>query len=181
MKNKDALLVILMQWLLIGFLVGMWNIASAEASSMPDYTDDTRYSNFVGRLYIPDVGIDVALYRSNKQNVVDREDSAAYFSLSRWRGHMLIADHWTQGFATLKDVEVGMIAHIDHKDGTTTCFECVQAFNGHNTGKYITDWDYRNVVTWSDMLMYTCFDGWRNVKVTLWNEKPPEEMIQCEN
>lgn len=32
----------------------------------PDYTDDAAYPNFAGRLHIPEVGIDVALYRSNK-------------------------------------------------------------------------------------------------------------------
>lgn len=148
----------------------IFTIALAES---PDYTDDTAHSNFAGRLYIPEVNIDVALYRSNKQYVVDREDSAAYFDLNRWKDHMLVADHWNQGFATLKDVTVGMEAYIVYKDGTTVYYRCVEVFDGHNTGKYITDWNYKIVMSRADLLMYTCFDGWRNVKVTLWDTYVP--------
>lgn len=146
-------------------------------AEQPDYTDDADYSNFVGRLYIPDVGIDVALYRSNKQYVVDRDDGAAYFDLNRWKKHMLIADHWTEAFATLKDVMVGMEAYIQRHDGTVDYYVCTEVFDGHNTGKYITDWNYNNVVPRAELLMYTCFDGWKNVKVTIWEtyEPWPEE------
>ena len=139
----------------------------------PDYSDDTAYSNYAGRLYIPEVGIDVALYRSNKQYVVDRDDSAAYFDLSRWRGHMSVADHWTQGFATLRDVTVGMEAYILHGDGTTAHYKCVEVFDGHNTGHIITDNQYREVVCKSDLLLYTCIDGWRNVRVVLFDVIEP--------
>ena len=136
----------------------------------PNYDDDTNYSGFAGRLYIDDVGIDVALYRSNKQYVVDRDDSAAYFDLGRWPNHMLIADHNTEAFAPLCEVQVGTIAKIVKPDGTVAYFECYEVFDGHNTGKYITDWDGHNVVPNAELLMYTCFDGWKNVKVALWNE-----------
>lgn len=148
-------------------------LPQSACTETPDYTDDTAYPRFVGRLYIPDVGIDVALYRSNKQGVVDRKDSAAYFDLNRWKGHMLIADHWTEAFATLKDVTVGMEAYIQFYDGEAHYYECIDVFDGHNTGKYITDWSYKNVVPRAELLMYTCFDGWRNVKVTLWETCMP--------
>ena len=148
----------------------------------PDYTDDTAYPRFVGRLYIPDVGIDVALYRSNAQGVVDRKDSAAYFDLATHPMHMIVADHWTQGFATLKDVAVGMEAYIIHKDGVTTYYKCIEVLDGHNTGHIITDSRYREVVSKSDLLMYTCIDGWKNVRVVLcdivvmvWDEEENEE------
>ena len=134
----------------------------------PDYSDDTVYSNFAGRLYIPEVGIDVALYRSNKQNVVDRDDSAAYFDLPPWNGHMLIADHNTQAFGPLLDVSVGMEATINHTDGTETRYTCTDVFDGHNTGKYISDWSGKIVMHRADLLMYTCLGYWRNVRVTLW-------------
>lgn len=137
----------------------------------PDYTDDTAYPRFAGRLYIPDVGIDVALYRSNKQYVVDRQDSAAYFDLSPWKGHMLIADHNTQAFGPLLDVTVGMDASIVHSDGTETRYVCTDVFDGHNTGKYISDWSGKIVMHRADLLMYTCLGYWRNVRVTLWMEQ----------
>lgn len=138
----------------------------------PNYDDDTNYSGFAGRLYVEDLNIDVALYRSNKQYVVDRDDSAAYFDLSYARGHMLIADHNTEAFAPLNAVTIGMIAKIVKDDGAIIYYECVDIFKGHNTGKGISDWNGKSVVKDSDLLMYTCFDGWRNVIVALWNEIP---------
>lgn len=149
-------------------LILMLALTPACAETLPDYSDDTVYSNYAGRLYIREVGIDVALYRSNKQYVVDRDDSAAYFDLSRWRGHMSVADHWTQGFATLKDVTEEMEAYIVQPDGTTTYYTCTAVFDGHNTGHGITDWDGRFVHGDAPLLMYTCIDGWRNVRVCLW-------------
>jgi hypothetical protein len=136
----------------------------------PNYDDDRDYKGFAGRLHICSVGIDVALYRSNKQYVVDRADSAAYFDLSPWNGHMLIADHNTQGFDALLDVEIGMICTIFKEDGTVAYYECVDVFDGHNTGKYISNWDGKIVMHRADLLMYTCLDYWKNVRVTLWDE-----------
>lgn len=136
----------------------------------PNYEDDRNYRGFAGRLHICSVGIDIALYRSNKQYVVDREDSAAYFDLAPWQGHMIIADHNTQGFDALLDVEVGMICTIFKEDGTVAYYECVDVFDGHNTGRYISNMSGKIVMHRADVLMYTCLDYWENVRVTLWNE-----------
>lgn len=136
----------------------------------PKYEDDRKYSGFVGRLDIGSVGIDVALYHSNEQYVVDRKDSAAYFDLSRWRGHFCIADHKTQDFANLSKVKVGTTCVIHKADGTLVYYQCVDVFNGHNTGKYISDLNYEQVMDKADLLMYTCLDNWKNVRITLWNE-----------
>lgn len=138
--------------------------------STPNYDDDNDYSNFVGRLYIDDVNIDVALYDSNEQYVVDRNDSAAYFDLSNCPDHMIVADHNTQAFGSLGTVKVGMIAHIEKEDGTIAYYKCVDIFKGHNTGHGITDWNGNSAVGKADLLMYTCFNGWQNIWVVLWNE-----------
>lgn len=135
-----------------------------------DPTDDTRYPGFAGRLSIPDVGIDVALYRSNAQSVVDRRDSAAYFTLPSWPGHEIIADHRTQDFGALHRVTKGMEACIRRRDGSVLRFVCVDAFDGHNTGKYISDESGKIVMHRADLLMYTCRGYWRNVRVVLWKE-----------
>lgn len=135
----------------------------------PDYADDTAYSNFAGRLYIPAVGIDVALYRSNAQYVVDRVDSAAYFEY-KVQGHYSVADHWTQGFATLKDVEVGMTGYIVRPDGRVDNYVCTDVFDGHNTGHGITDNSGKFVHHRAPLLMYTCLGYWRNVRICLWEE-----------
>lgn len=88
---------------------------------------------------------------------------------------MLIADHNTEAFASLNAATIGMIAKIVKDDGIIVYYECVDVFKGHNTGKGITDWNGKSVVKDSDLLMYTCFDGWRNVWVVLWDQiKAPE-------
>lgn len=147
-------------------------ICSAVAST-PNYDDDRDYENFVGRLYVDDVGIDVALYKSWEQAVVDRDDSAAYMG---WPKHRVIGDHNTEAFKTLGQTKVGTIARIVKEDGTVVYYECVDIFKGHNTGGTITDWDGNDVIQQEDLLMYTCFNGPRNVWVTLWHETlSPEE------
>lgn len=145
----------------------------ATAATTPDYTDDRDYDDFAGRLYIDDIGIDVALYNSNAQEVVDRDDSAAYFG---WLKHRIIGDHNTEAFKTLGKTKVGTTACIAKEDGTFAYYECVDIFKGHNTGKDITDWDGNSVMQKEDLLMYTCFNGPRNVWVTLWHKTmSPEE------
>lgn len=142
--------------------------ADAWLFDPPDYTDDTEYRNFIGRLYIQDVGIDVALYHSNAQYVVDRQDSAAYFHVTHSPRCWLIADHNTQAFKPLTKVELGMKAQIVFADGTFTEYECVRVLNGHNVGWTITDEHWVSVVPSSEMLMYTCLDCSENVRVVIW-------------
>lgn len=148
-------------------------MVSTTMASTPNYDDDRDYENFVGRLYIDDVGIDVALYKSWEQEVVDRNDSAAYMG---WPKNKLIGDHNTQAFAPLGKTKVGTIARIVREDGAVVYYECVDIFKGHNTGGTITDWNGNNVTRQEDLLMYTCFNGSKNIWVTLWRETvSPEE------
>lgn len=154
-------------------LIATLTIAATATAATPNYADDQNYSDFVGRLHIDNVGIDVALYDSREQEVVDRDDSAAYFG---WTNHKLIADHYTESFAPLGTVKVGESARIVREDGTVVYYECVDIFKGHNTGTGITDWNGKSVMNKADLLMYTCFDGWQNVWVMLWNKTlPPED------
>lgn len=139
-------------------------LLSAGVTTMP--------SNYAGRLYIDKIEVDVALYRSNKQSVVDRQDSAAYFDLDAWPDHMLIADHVTQSFNRLNEIEPGDTAYIVTRDGLVETYICVDAFDGHNTGQFITDWDGNSVMNDAGLLMYTCLTYWRNVRVTLWEPVP---------
>lgn len=136
----------------------------------PDYTDDASYPYFYGRLYIESVGIDVALYRDHyyKQRAVDRKDSACYFRMSN--GGWIIADHNTQAFKTLLDVEVGMEALIVTKDGEIEPYVCVEVLDGVNTGHGITNKAGRVQHGRYDLLMYTCMNGWKNVRVVHWEK-----------
>ena len=143
----------------------------------PDYHDDRDYPDFAGRLYVEDANIDVALYRSNDQEVVDRRDSAAYFDLSYARGSMIVADHNTHAFSSLGRLKPGATASIIRDDGTVEDYVCTAVFKGHNTGKGITDWQCVSVVGQADLMMYTCFDSWQNVWVVLWDRmQEPEGM-----
>ena len=150
-------------------------------TTLPNYADDRDYPNFAGRLYIEDVSIDVALYLSNDQEVVDRKDSAAYFDLSSARGCMIIADHNTHAFSSLDNVKVGTLAQLVQDDGDVIVYQCVDIFKGHNTGKGITDWNGRSVIGDAELMMYTCFDGWQNVWIVLWDRVLTEAPTQAPN
>lgn len=151
-------------------------IMPATGTQSPNYDDDRTYSNFVGRLYIDDQDVDVALYLSNDQEVVDREDAAAYFDLSYARGHMIIADHNNHAFGSLDVTKIGTYARIVKEDGEIEFYVCTAIFKGRNTGKGITDIHGNNVADKADLMMYTCYNGWQNVWVVLWEKTlSPEE------
>ena len=62
-----------------------------------------------GRLVIPSVGVNVALFAVVSQAAADAQDSAAYFP---FKNYMLVADHWNQGFWKIKRCSVGTKAYI---------------------------------------------------------------------
>lgn len=132
------------------------------------YADDEDYTGFVGRLHVPDAGIDVALYRGADQSITDRADSANIFALQGYPGE-IIADHYNQEFAGLFAAEVGMHGCIHLRDGDVIYIECVDVFNGHNTGYDLTDEAGVSVIGREDYAMYTCRNGWRNVLICLWD------------
>lgn len=57
-----------------------------------------------GRLVIPSVGVNVALFDGHAQRFVDAKDSAAYFLAGNT---MLVGDHWNQGFSKIKTATPG--------------------------------------------------------------------------
>lgn len=129
-----------------------------------------------GRFYVPSVGIDVALYTSNKQSVVDAEDSAALFSLSYRPNVSIIADHNIQAFASMTDIVVGDIAYIEWENEETTYLTCVEVLEGHNIGHGLTDDHGVNVVGPHPYITYTCKDYWRNIIICQWDisDLPPQ-------
>lgn len=132
------------------------------------YADDYNYSNFYGRLYIPSVGIDVALYRGVSQSATDRADSAAIFAYGSYDGE-IIADHNNQDFSKLFNVVVGTTGYIQLSNGNVINIKCVEVINGHNTGTELTDENYNVVMGKYDYLMYTCRNGWKNIRICQWN------------
>lgn len=125
-----------------------------------------------GRLFIPDVGVDVALYRTTISNggyhaqyIVDCSDSAAIFTQG---GQDVIADHSHQGFDAMKGSVVGTMAYIKTNNGVQP-YICIENTQGHNVGPIVTE-DGRYAYEFNDggIMMYTCNESWHNVTITVW-------------
>lgn len=140
-----------------------------EEEQLKLYGDDKIFADFYGRLYIPDAKIDVALYSGNSQAICDRQDSANIYSLGMIEGKT-IADHNNQEFSKLFSVNVGTRGYIQLENGDIINIECTDVFNGHNTGNDLTDDEGNSVIGASDYLMYTCRNGWRNIRICLWEK-----------
>ena len=123
----------------------------------------------VGRLVIPSVSINVALYTDGEgatveemlQNICDREDAAAFFCDGM--GY-LIADHNNQAFQVLDSVSLGDRAFI-LRGHSILSLVCDLKMDGHNYGKGIVDAEGNYVSALSDYVCYTCQDNWNNVSV----------------
>lgn len=126
-------------------------------------------SGAYGRLYIPDVGISVALYDTHDQAVTDAWDSANIFTHGNYYGQT-IADHNNQEFANLYSVSIGTTGYIQLADGSVINIQCVDIFDGNNIGKLIVDESGVSAHGRTDYMMYTCRDNWQNVRIWLWNK-----------
>ena len=126
-----------------------------------------------GRLLIPSVGIDVALFNEgdNKENkstevlrqdIVDLEDSALLYYDDPVGN--IIADHSNQNFARLPEVKIGDPAYILSGDRMVT-LECVFATDGVNTGYGITDMDGSWHHDDADYVCYTCLEDWTHIQM----------------
>ena len=123
----------------------------------------------VGRLVIPSVSINVALYTDGGgatveemlQNICDREDAAAFFCDGM--GY-LIADHNNQAFQVLDSVSLGDRAFI-LRGHSILSLVCDLKMDGHNYVKGIVDAEGNYVSALSDYVCYTCQDNWNNVSV----------------
>lgn len=124
-----------------------------------------------GRLVIPDVGIDVALYYADdahSQTIVNNTDSAAL--LTEFGNGNIIADHWNQGFDGIKSASVNnTVAYIGNGNSTKQ-YLCTSKFTGHNTEYDLTDNNYNSIVNSNNngLIMYTCNDDWTNITITYW-------------
>ena len=83
--------------------------SSLEVSNETVLEEMANRPGMVGRLVIPSVGVNVALFSGSDQAIVDAQDSAVYFSAGN---SMVIGDHWNQGFTKIKSCTVGTKAYI---------------------------------------------------------------------
>ena len=120
----------------------------------------------IGRLYIPDISLNTALFNTNSQEIVDAKDSAACFKSG---DTFLVADHWYYGFDKIKDCKKGSIAYIDTGEKVYE-YVCTEVILGHNTGKILTDSKDNSLmynVNTDGLTIYTCVNGWQNIRIAL--------------
>ena len=123
------------------FLTGMTVPSAADETEDLIFTellevqeDQGRLGDY-GRLIIPEVGVNVALFYADDnldnqaQVLTDAQDSAVFMP---WvDDQYMIADHWTQGFINIKDCREGTRAYIKKED----CIEmyvCTEMTTGNN-------------------------------------------------
>jgi hypothetical protein len=107
------------------------------------------------------------LYKSSSQDVVDAVDSAAYIP---WGSIVMIADHASDGFDVIRDLNAGATGTITD-DQETTVLTMVDSYQGSNTGHGIILADGRRAETLTDgdYMLYTCNDSEGvSVTVTYW-------------
>ena len=115
----------------------------------------------IGRLTIPSLGINVALYASNSQSVVDAADSAACFGFG---SATVIGDHQDQGFSAIRSSYVGMLAYSD--DGTSKRqLTCTGVTTGTNTGTDLINSSGVSASTYGGYVLYTCNSSWQDVTI----------------
>lgn len=135
-----------------------------------------------GRFLIPSVDIDVGLYYVNwynGQGIADRWDSAGWYHHFLSETSEVIADHSTQEFKWLPEVQVGDRAYL-LTGKEIIVLTCTLVMDGHNTGERLTDADGHTVYECADYLCYTCLNGWRNIRIVGFDIVPAglEEMIR---
>jgi sortase (surface protein transpeptidase) len=161
-------------------LICLWEIKSESDETTSDVLAEEFYTNsdgvyvdlvndYYGRLYIPDLNINVALYYSYDRYVTDRVDSANIFFFGDDFGYT-ITDHNSQEFAKLFDVKVGITGYIQHRYNGRIDIECVDVFNGYNNGR-IVDENGVDAMNRTDYMMYTCKDNETGVLICLWERR----------
>ena len=125
-----------------------------------------RRPGMYGRLSIPSVGVNVALFTGSAQSLVDAPDSAAYFPAGN---SMLIADHWNQGFTKIKGCHVGTRAYI-YKGASIQTLTCTGICQGVNNDYDLLCADGSSATMSGNTLMYTCNGAnYHDITITFWS------------
>lgn len=130
-----------------------------------------RRPGMTGRLYIPAVGLNVAIFNGWSQGVIDARDSAGTYRYGG--GQMMIADHKNQGFSAIKSASIGTIAYINN-GRTVQAYRCVAKGVGQNkaTGVPYDLLDCNGnslyLQNGGGIGMYTCNSHWSSITYTMW-------------
>ena len=155
---------------------------TASVSNDAVLEEMARRPNMYGRLVIPSVGVNVALFAVVSQAAADAQDSAAYFP---FKNYMLVADHWNQGFWKIKRCSVGTKAYIyrgtsiqtltKRRPGKPTIsivggVKCTGICCGVNAGYDLLYEDGSSATTGSGTIMYTCNgSNYHDITLTFWS------------
>jgi hypothetical protein len=146
------------------------NISNDDPDRNPDTVEDeVEDSSYLGRLSIPSVGVDVAVYDDYTQSTVDNEDSAAYLYGADIYGQDVIADHVHQGFSGIKKAVPGSTYAYLNFGTHTKSYVCTKNFIGYNTGPDLVDLNGQSISGQNNggLCMYTCnSDG--TITITFW-------------
>lgn len=145
------------------------NNASQQEETKKQEKSSKVNAPYVGTFSIPGLGLNVKCYSSWEQSVVDAKNSAAYFI---GYGHEVIADHKNQGFDKIKKCSVGTTA-VFETNGKQLEYVCVDKINGHNTGKDLTDNNYKSIDEYypGALVCYTCNENWKNITIVFFELK----------
>lgn len=152
---------------------GYWLDLVIDPVILGEVSGNTQALGDSGRLFIPDVGINVSVWyafeydQKYAQALCDAYDTAVY--TPHEDGEPYIADHWSQGFEGIKYCREGTVAFWKHADRIDT-FRCVGICLGANDGNYIYTDQGKNCFYMNEggFFMYTCNEDWLHVTVTFW-------------
>lgn len=146
--------------------------AKIKAKTGSDVSNETVLAEManrpgmVGRLVIPSVGINVALFGGSDQAIVDAQDSAAYFPFGN---SIVVGDHWNQGFTKIKACTAGTTAYIYRGDSVET-LTCTNIRRGINADEDLLYEDGLSATANGGLIMYTCNGvNYHDVTLTFWS------------
>ncbi len=129
-----------------------------------------------GRIYLPTINLNVGINYANfyddenynAQEIVDREDSAAYFQFG---SKTTIADHNYQGFNKIINLSIGAKAYIKKSNGAIEVYQLNNKFAGKNISADLTDSNGNSVQNMNgNLIIYTCYGVGNGIMVTLWDQ-----------
>ena len=161
----------------IGVAVLLFVIIRCNAMKPYDIREEMNQRGNIGRLYIPDVGVNVALFRASvfgdAQKVVDAKDSAAYMDDGiESYNQILIGDHMQQGFYAIKNAIPDLTYAFINYGTHSTQYICRANFKGYNIVDDLVDMNGVSISRMNNngICMYTCnVDD--TITITLWEEK----------
>ena len=178
MKQKRSSRLFQELFISFGLSITMILVISIVGEQAIYALNETAYGTH-GRLSIPTLNVDVAVYNSHgsdSQDIVDAQDSAVFIS---WKGQNAIVDHRSQSFYYLPDAAPGITTACIVTPVFTDYYVCTYVGTGKITYKpdnlccIADEWgDSVTLANKGGLCMYTCLsemkDGEVQICITYW-------------